>query len=697
MKGTMQETLNRKVALAGLCATVVALLGVSGAQAASLVPKHSAYFPGEDIVLAFQGGPGNAKDWVGIYPEGVVPGSVGSTRWQYVDGTTQGTRGVREGQLTFAGGLNLAGVWDAHLLLNDGYTILASAQFRIVEPWATVIRTDKRTYVTGEAITVTFTNTPGNPKDWIGIYRAGQTPGGPASTLWRYLDGTTSGNTGVTDGALTFRSGLAATGDYVAYLLENDGYTILASETFTVVEAAAAIPRLLSVNPPNGAANQPPVIRYAAAITNGVSKVAPASVALRLNGSPVTHQFSEQNGLVTISYTNPDLFAPGSTQTYELRFADDATPANQFTNTVTVTVANYRNIVLPAPIYFEDFDATPEGQLPAGWTQVSFTEILNPDEDFENLDSATYARWTVINADRFRGSFVTYSNPDNPDTWETDYQRVLSVNPLNVVNGRVYDQPLASGRFAFGNSGYRRGASQVLYLFSPDFDLTGRTNVHLAFHSLWEQNQDSIAAIEYSVNQGQTWLPVAYFLDGPDVLTTTNEVTGEVTVDAIATFTTERGDIARYTDPDTGEEKGGSYGAFIAAPLSQDLAPFIQRRVNDNPVESKRVELFRLPAADNQPKVRLRFAHAGTDSWYFGLDNVGLYSISDAPSGDLRITSIVRNGSEVVISWVGAPGVKLQKTTSLTNPNWQDVPGSTGASSVTEPTTGPAAYYRLVR
>ena len=693
----MRETLNRKVALAGLCAAVVALAGVGRAQAATLVPGHSAYFPGEDIVLAFAGGPGNAKDWVGIYPEGVVPGSVGSTRWQYVDGTTQGTRGVREGQLTFAGGLNLSGVWDAHLLLNDGYTILASAQFTIVEPWATVVRTDKRSYVTREAITVTFTNAPGNPKDWIGIYRAGQTPGGPASTLWRYLDGTTSGNTGVTDGAVTFSSGLAATGDYVAYLLENDGYTILASETFTVVEAAAAIPRLLSVSPPDGAANQPPVIRYTATITNGVSKVAPATVALRVNGSPVIHQFTEQNGLVTVSYTNSDLFPPGSAQTYELRFADDATPANQFTNTVTVTVANYRNIVLPAPIYFEDFDATPEGQLPAGWTQVSYTEMLNPDEDFENLDSATYARWAVVNADRFRGSFVTYSNPENPDAWETDYQRVLSVNPLNVVNGRVYDQPLASGRFAFGNSGYRRGASQVLYLFTPDFDLTGRTDVHLAFHSVWEQNQDSIAAIEYSVNQGQTWLPIAYFLDGPDVLTTTNEVTGEVTVDAIATFTTERGDIARYTDPDTGEEKGGSYGAFIAAPLSEDLAPFIQRRVNDDPVESKRVELFRLPAADNQPKVRLRFAHAGTDSWYFGLDNVGLYSIPDVPTGDLRITSIVRNGSEVVISWEAAPGVKLQKTPSLTNPNWQDVPGSAGASSVTEAATSAEAYYRLIR
>jgi hypothetical protein len=116
--------------------------------------------------------------------------------------------------------------------------------------------------------------------------------------------------------------------------------------------------------------------------------------------------------------------------------------------------------------------------------------------------------------------------------------------------------------------------------------------------------------------------------------------------------------------------------------------------VDDNTVESKRVELFRLPLADNQPKVRLRFAHAGTDSWYFGVDNVGLYSLT-APS--LVINSIVRNGANVTISWNGAAGVRLQKSTSLASPNWGDIQGTEGASSHTEATTGPEVYYRLKR
>ena len=45
-----------------------------------------------------------------------------------------------------------------------------------------------------------------------------------------------------------------------------------------------------------------------------------------------------------------------------------------------------------------------------------------------------------------------------------------------------------------------------------------------------------------------------------------------------------------------------------------DLCLPLGGRLNDDAVESKRVELFPLPKADNQAKVRLRFAQAGTGS-----------------------------------------------------------------------------------
>ncbi len=107
--------------------------------------------------------------------------------------------------------------------------------------------------------------------------------------------------------------------------------------------------------------------------------------------------------------------------------------------------------------------------------------------------------------------------------------------------------------------------------------------------------------------------------------------------------------------------------------------------------------MFRLPAADNQAKVRFRFAHAGTDSWYFGVDNFGLYSLPSAPQAPPQITGIARTGPDVVISWNGEPGVKLQKSASLISPNWQDVAGTAGASSFTETAAGTQTYYRLAR
>src|SRR5205823_4227505 len=184
------------------------------------------------------------------------------------------------------------------------------------------------------------------------------------------------------------------------------------------------------------------------------------------------------------------------------------------------TVGPYVNLTLPAPIAFENFDSTAEGSLPAGWTQTNYTDITDPGFDLQDLNSASYATWVVVDRDRFTNSFNTYLS----HTPTLDYLRVLSVNPFNVVNGQIVTN-LAQGRFVFGDSGYRDGISQVLYLFSPDFNTTGQGNVCLSYNSLWEQNQDSIGTVEYSTDQGVTWLPIVYMLNGSDVL---RDATGAV-------------------------------------------------------------------------------------------------------------------------------------------------------------------------
>lgn len=455
-------------------------------------------------------------------------------------------------------------------------------------------------------------------------------------------------------------------------------------------------PQVTSVEP----ADQqfaPPDRFYLATLTDGLTGLKVPSVRLRLNGTLVSATVNGSGGTSTVSYQAAGLLAPGSTNTYRLTYDDNDTPSNSYTNEVKFVVVDYINKQLPAPLFSENFNTTAEGALPTGWTRTNLNTLADPTSEpainFVNLDSAAYTNWTVVEAYRFTNLFQTYSQEYNgsstPPGEAADYQRVLSLNPSNVVNG-AFVRSFASGRFLFGNAGYRLDVlGQVMYAFSPDYNLTGRSNIHLSFHNLWEQNQDSIAAIEYSIDMGTNWLPALYLLVGSDIATNLDG-----SIDSLATFSTQHSDVAQYIDPVSLLQVGGYYGAFIGVASNQwsSLAPFISARADDDPVGSKRVEIIRLPQADNQPKVRLRFAHAGADSWYFGVDDLGLYSL---PS--LKITSFARSGTNAIITWPAELNTKLQRAPSLTAPNWEDVPGSLGAAAATNAITGSSAFYRLAR
>lgn len=668
-----------------ITALLLVLLCAARLGAQTLLSDRENYFVGEDIRIDFTGGPGNTKDWIGVYQDEQIPGGPFSTIWFYVDGTRNGNSGLREGSILFPGGLSTPGIWDAFFLLNDGYDILTNITFNVIDTYLPAVRPDRRVYAPGQAITVAFTNGPANPKDWVAVYKADQTPGGPPSTLWSYVDGTRDGNTGFPDGSVAFPGGLAEAGEYRVYLLENDSYTILASEPISVIAPPPVSgPRLLSTSPSDGSTNNLPDAPYAASITDGTTAgVLAGSVSLSLDGTAVPAAINTVEGLTTIAFTNATALSSGSTHIYVLAYADTATPSVQYRVTNSFNVRTYRNIALPTPIAFESFDTTAEGEIPAGWTRVSYTEAQNSELDLGNLDSASYAQWTTVEASRFQGTLIGYSNAEAPTS---DYQRVNRPNPSVVVDGRTVRTPLGTGRFVFSTSGYRNGLSQVTYLYTPEYDLTGRTNIHVAYKSLWEQNQDSIAAVEYSVDGGNNWLPVAYYLHTADIVR--NE---EGAIDAEATFNTESSDIARYID-DLGVEAGGTYGAFIAAPISSALAPFIEGRIDDDSVDSKRYELYPLPAAAGQSRVKLRFAHAGTDSWYWGIDDLGIYSIATAPQTPPPITfERVENGLR--LSWQTGTQFALEYAPTLNGP-WNPVVSVSG-NPVTVAIDSDARYFRL--
>jgi hypothetical protein len=126
------------------------------------------------------------------------------------------------------------------------------------------------------------------------------------------------------------------------------------------------------------------------------------------------------------------------------------------------------------------------------------------------------------------------------------------------------------------------------------------------------------------------------------------------------------------------------------------LAPFIEGRVDDNPTESKRFELRRLPAADGQARVRFRFVHAGTDSWYFGVDNLGLYSIP-ATVAEAPTISTALEGGNLRLGWgENAAGFVLESRGALGSGEWLPVPGVTGNSALITPSAD-QQWFRLRR
>jgi hypothetical protein len=169
------------------------------------ISTTSTFFsPDENIPVSYNFGPGNAKDWIGIYKYGDIPGSVASTDWQYVDGSS-GIVNLKVSQ---------PGQYFITFFENDGYTELTNriSVFIVTVP---VLSLDKAGYNNGEEIQVTYSNAPGLANDWVGIYKLDDSPGINGSTLWSYTSDKT--------GTLTF-SGLQSGYYFINYFLI-DGYT----------------------------------------------------------------------------------------------------------------------------------------------------------------------------------------------------------------------------------------------------------------------------------------------------------------------------------------------------------------------------------------------------------------------------------------------------------------------------------------
>ncbi len=187
----------------------------------SIAPVGSPFQNGADLVFEYSGAPGNATDWIGVYPPGEVPdGSPPSLTWNYITSPS--------GTFTLPGTLP-NGDYDVHLFCCDGYDILASATFSVTG--AAPASLSVTTYpVEGQPITFEYAGGSGDPTDWIGIYNVDDVPGTDGSLAFQYVPGP--------EGSLAFDDpSVLVPGNYKAYLFCCDGYVVYASTAFTIYEA----------------------------------------------------------------------------------------------------------------------------------------------------------------------------------------------------------------------------------------------------------------------------------------------------------------------------------------------------------------------------------------------------------------------------------------------------------------------------
>jgi len=189
------------------------MIGVVRTPAAALTSASRYVTKGALLTLTYAAPAGklDAKNWIGIYADGVTPGSgVNSPLWAYAPNPT--------GSIPFGTANLAAGDYNAWYLYQNGYTVLGGPV-----PFSVSQLTPSATSVARGVNLVFDYAVPASKvaaKNWIGIWKAGMTPSSGTWASWQYVTRAS--------GKATVDTSKLAVGNYAAWLFHNDSYTVLA-------------------------------------------------------------------------------------------------------------------------------------------------------------------------------------------------------------------------------------------------------------------------------------------------------------------------------------------------------------------------------------------------------------------------------------------------------------------------------------
>ncbi len=176
--------------------------------------------PSEDISIGFKNLPGNKKDWIAIYPKGSSNEWKNVLRWDFTDSKISGKKYFKKLPVGF---------YEARLFFNNSYEVEKKILFKVEgKPLPPTLSLDKFSYKINEPITVKYKNLFGTQKDWIGIYKEGNSSEWKNVLRWFYTDAEVDGNRSV--------GGLLDAGSYEARVFFNNSYKVESHVSFEVVK-----------------------------------------------------------------------------------------------------------------------------------------------------------------------------------------------------------------------------------------------------------------------------------------------------------------------------------------------------------------------------------------------------------------------------------------------------------------------------